>query len=212
MHQVDMFHEVYADLRFPLIAVDMEKLREGLRQLQKRRQTSHFAVSLHGTTNERRRALISSLRGLFKRIDVPPGIIGLIATSETMRRGGLSKEVMSLAGERPAFAVYERGDMLVWEEDSIWPLAFSTLLQQLINIMTLHRKIIEKQIAAKETALSDAGWASKSVKGIVSEFPRQLPTHLQYAMASLGAWLGGALNVQYFGYFATIFGLRFPCL
>ena len=204
MNEVDVFLEVYADLRFPLIAVDTEKLRGALRQHKQMGEKSHFAVRLHGTSGKRRAALVSSLRGLFRRIDVQPKMIGLIASSETMERASLSETVKSFAGKRPSFAVYEHGDMLVWEEDSLWPLAFSTLLQQFINVMTLHQKLIEERIATMEKALHDAGWASENVEGVVSEFPRQLPTHLQYAMASLGAWLGGALNVQYFGYYATI--------
>jgi hypothetical protein len=212
MNEVDVFLEVYADLRFPLIAVDMEKLRDELRQHKQMGQKSHFAVRLHGTSGKRRAALVSSLRGLFRRIDVQPKMIGLIANSETMQRASLSETVRSFAGERPAFAVYEHGDMLVWEEDSLWPLAFSTLLQQFMNVMTLHQKLIEERIATMEKELHDAGWASENVEGVVSEFPRQLPTHLQYAMASLGAWLGGALNVQYFGYYATIRQIYHPSL
>jgi hypothetical protein len=212
MHEVDVFLEVYADIRFPLIAADLEKLRGALRQHQQMGQQSRFAVSLHGRSGKRRAALISSLRGLFRQIDVQPKMIGPIANSETMQRAGLSTTIISFAGERPAYAVYEHDDMLVWEEDSLWPFAFSTLLQQFMNVMTLHQKLIEERIASMEKALHEAGWASENVEGVVSEFPRQLPTHLQYAMASLGAWLGGALNVQYFGYYATIRQIYHPSL
>src|SRR5579863_1445646 len=183
MEQINVFEEVYADLRFPLIAVDIEKLRRALRQRRKKGKKTHFAVRLHGTTERRRAALVSSLRGLFKRIEVPRQMIALVAGSETMQRAGLSKTLLSTAGTRPAFAVYEHGDLLVWEEDSFWPFAYSTFLQQLLNVMELHREWIPWRIAEVEKSLNDAGWASENCEGIVSEFPRQLPTHLQYAMA-----------------------------
>src|SRR5271170_4282905 len=99
MNKVNTFLEVYADLRFPLVAVDMKKLREALRQHKRMGEKSHFGVKLHGTSGKRRAALVSSLRGLFRQIDVQPEMIGLIANSETMKRAGLSETVRSFAGE-----------------------------------------------------------------------------------------------------------------
>jgi hypothetical protein len=204
MHEMDVFQEVYADLRFPLVAADLEKLRHALRQDHQIGQKGHFAVRLSGTPKERRAALVSSLRGLFSRIEVPPAMINLIANSGTMRRAGLSESVRCFAAKRPVVAVFEHSDMLVWEEESFWPVAFSTLLLQFTNVMAFHQKLIEVRIAAIEKELNDTELPTENVEGVVSEFPRQLPTHFLYAMASLGAWLGGAINVQYFGYYAAI--------
>lgn len=45
---------------------------------------------------------------------------------------------------------------------------------------------------------------SRENLSILSEFRRTAPTHFHYAAASLGAWAGRSMNVQYFGYYATI--------
>ena len=71
MQNVDIFREVYADLRFPLLAVDMEKLRNAMRERLKGETKSHFAISLRGFSGGRRAALIASWRGLISKIDVP---------------------------------------------------------------------------------------------------------------------------------------------
>jgi len=203
MQDVNIFLEVYADLRFPFISVDLDKLRKAILQREQAGNRSHFGVDLNGPS-PRRNELISSLRGLLGKIDMPPQMINLIASFEAIKGAGMSADIRSLAMRRGAFAIYEHGNRLIWEEESPWPFAFSTLLQQLVNVMALHRALIESRINETEKTLNEHGWAIENVAGTVSEFPRQLPTHLHYAMASLGAWLGGAMNVQYFGYYATI--------
>ena len=102
-----------------------------------------------------------------------------------------------------AIAIAEANDILLWEEDAPWPAVYSTILQELTNVLSLHRHMIEKQIAETGAGLTAKGFAPENVQ-LLSEFPRQLPPHLHYAMASLGAWLGGAINVQYFSYYASI--------
>jgi len=203
MQSPDMFLEVYADLRFPFISVDLEKLRRAVRLLKEGESTTHFGVDLRGVS-AKRNAYISSLRGLFRTIDIPIGVTDLIAGCETIKSAGVSADVKSLGLKHAKYGVYEKGDMLVWEEESPWPYAFSTFLGQLMNIVTLHRELITRRAETIQKALHEEGFAAENLDGILSEFPRQLPTHLHYAMASLGAWLGGAMNVQYFAYYAAI--------
>jgi hypothetical protein len=203
MRDNDTFMEVYADLRFPFISVDLDKLRTAIRQVEQTGNRSHFGVGLN-EPSPRRNALISSLWGLFGKIDMPPQIINVIASSEVMKRAGTSTAIRLLAEECATPMIYEHENKLIWEEESPWPFAFSTLLQQLVNVMALHRALIEIRIRETENTLNQHGLAIENVAGTVSEFPRQLPIHLHYAVASLGAWLGGAINVQYFGYYATI--------
>ena len=53
MQEVKVFQDVYADLRFPLICVDIEKLREFLRKPQEKQTGSHFAASLRSVNGKK---------------------------------------------------------------------------------------------------------------------------------------------------------------
>jgi hypothetical protein len=99
----------------------------------------------------------------------------------------------------------------MWEEDSPWPAAYSTFIQQLLNVFSLHKSIIEIKVLEAGAPLQAAGYAPENIQ-ILSEYPRQLPTHIHYAAASLGAWIGGAINVQYFSYYAAIRQIFHPPL
>jgi FRG domain len=211
MPDVDVFLDVYFDLRFPLIALDLEKLRRAMQRRERNELVTHFGVELAGSP-ARRRALVSALRGLFRKIDMPPHGVDFIARLETIESAGLSQNIEALKSVRARCAVYEHGDMLIWEEETPWPVAYSTLLQQFVGVMTLHRMLMENRIKEVERQHTEAGWAVENIAGITSEFPRQLPTHLHYAMASLGAWLGGAMNLQYFSYYAAIRQIYHPDL
>jgi len=204
MQEIMVFKDVYADLRFPLIGTDFEKLREFLRRPQENPTNSHFAVSLRGLSGKRREAFIASLRGLFSKTVMSVNAVRSLAASESLRSTELSGALLSWTEKRFAYGVVEIGEDLVWMEDSPWPFAFSTLLQQYVDVVKLHQSLIEERIKEMTSALEASGWASENLPGPLSEFPRQLPTHQLYAMASLGAWLGGAINVQYFAYYATI--------
>jgi hypothetical protein len=96
--------------------------------------------------------------------------------------------------------VGELGDFIAWEEQSLWPLACSGMFQQVLRILDLHIRSIQKQVDQLPGV------------SILSEYPRHLPTELHYAMASLGAWAAGAANVQYFGLYATRALLGDPAL
>jgi hypothetical protein len=143
-----MFQEVYADLRFPLLAVDLEKLSGAMRQHHEKNPRNRFGVPLQGMTDKRRAALVSSLRGLFSRIDVSPLVISRIADSATMRRAGLSGILMSLAEKRPAALVHEIDDMLVWEEDSLTAEQAEQAVAQFTSQIPLGRRGKPEEIAA----------------------------------------------------------------
>ncbi|MGC2639002.1 MAG: FRG domain-containing protein [Acidobacteriaceae bacterium] len=204
MQDIEVFQSVYADLRFPLIGADLDKLREFLQKPVEEQTSSHFAVSLRGLNEHRKAVLIASLRGLFSKTEMSTDAIRDLAASESIRSAGLSDALLSWTRQRFAHGVAEIGKDLVWMEESPWPFAFSTLLQQYVDVVRLHQVLIEKRVKEMTAAFEASGWASENLTRPLSEFPRQLPTHLLYAMASLGAWLGGAINVQYFAYYATI--------
>ena len=196
---VDVFLEVFEDVRFPFFAVDIQKLRIVLAKGSAR---THFAVSIDAPV-EKRTSFVSSFRGLFRQIDVPPQMIALISASPIIRQSGYAQRVLQSAGHPGHHGIVEVGDQLVWEEDSPWPVAYSSFLEQIFSIFSLHRELIVRKIAETARALEAEGFSAENVETL-SEYPRQLPTHIHYAAASLGAWIGGAMNVQYFGYFAAI--------
>ncbi|MFN7938355.1 MAG: hypothetical protein U0R19_33820 [Bryobacteraceae bacterium] len=49
MPDVDVFLDVYFDLRFPLIALDLEKLRRAIQRRERNELVTHFGVELVGS-------------------------------------------------------------------------------------------------------------------------------------------------------------------
>lgn len=62
-------------------------------------------------------------------------------------------------------------------------------------------------MAVRSKQAEDAGWDGSNIS-TVDETTRNQPTDLHFAFASLGAWLGGATNVQYFAAYAIAPQLR----
>ena len=60
---------------------------------------SHFGVELTGSP-ERRRALVSALNGLFRKIDMPSQAIDFLARFEAFARAGLSQDIEALKAAR----------------------------------------------------------------------------------------------------------------
>lgn len=99
--------------------------------------------------------------------------------------------------------ITEMADLsLLWEEDSVWPESYSTIVDQFVRIVALHLRLIEKRVKSIGERLEAKGFAAENISTL-SEYPRQLPTVFHYAAASLGAWLGGTINVQFFAYYAV---------
>ncbi len=208
---VDVFFEVFKDIRFPLISADFELLGEALSQLNEDALLSHFAFPVVTSNDDKRDYLIASIRGIFRQIDIPDTLLDMLSKTPSIENRGHSNLLVKSSPRGGRFAIYENDKQLVWEEESLWPIAFSTILTQLINILYLHSSLIEQQISEKTKLLNDKGLSSKNID-ILSEYPRQLPTHLHYAFASLGAWIGGSMNVQYFAYFAAIRQINYSSL
>lgn len=202
MSDVDIFLEVFQDVRFPFFAVDLSKLRTSLSESARTGLKSNFAVTID-VPSGKRAPFISSIRGLLRQIDVPPQMIVLFARSAYIQQSGHAQQLVTLAANAGYYGIAEVGDHLVWEEDSPWPVAYSTFLEQVLNVFSLHKAIIERKVSETAKLLKVEGFAPENVDTL-SEYPRQLPTHIHYAAASLGAWVGGAMNVQYFGYYAAI--------
>ncbi len=209
MTRADVFYEVFRDLRFPAVVADVGLLRDFGIKPENAGQPSHLALRVDMAPGKRD-VEVASLRGFLSRAEVPRSIAAIIAASPALTHAGLSGYVHRMAGPCP-YAVYTQHDRLVWTEDSLWPIAFSTLLQQLSSLTFLHLELLRVRIEQLSDSYEKNGFAPENLH-VVSEFPRQLPTHVHYAFASLGAWLGGAINCQYFAYYASIRQITHPTL
>jgi hypothetical protein len=135
--------------------------------------------------------------GIFSRLEPPNFLVEVLKKSKVISKADIDGDIKSLI-ECPdnKYFLYEK-EHFFWEERSYWPLAYSTLFAQLTNIVKLFE--IELQNRNDEFSM----FKKQINVEISSEYARNLPTVLHYAMASLGAWVGGSANFQYFSHFAT---------
>jgi FRG domain len=206
----EVFREVFADLRFPFLAADLDRLCNGFEGLPRTGLQSHFGFPLDAPP-EKLTQFTSALRGLLRRIDVPDEIAVIFARDLTIAGPQVVAAMSRALREQGNFTIAEAGGRLVWEEQSVWPLCYSTYLSHFFKVLMLHRRLIEERVASTAEGLTAEGFAPENVQ-TMSEYPRLLPTHDLYAAASLGAWLGGAMNVQYFAYYAAIRQIHHPSL
>lgn len=198
MQRDNVFLEVFGHVKFPKLAVDLERLEQAVHK--KARAGSHLHVPLAAPA-AKRSALLAAWRGLLRQVDDVPIEIAIVASM--LPPGQAQTSALSLIGTKGNFAITEQGDSLYWGEDSPWPAAYSSLVSQLVAITQLHSMLVSQRMQGTGDALNHQGFDA-SFMSTVSEYPRQMPTEIQYAMASLGAWLGGAMNIQYLSYYATI--------
>lgn len=159
--------------------------------------TSHFGIRIPNV-KARRARIVQAFRALFKEIDVPPVFDRLFAQSKTINDVFGCRHMLAemTKQKNAAFAIAEKGDLLMWEEQTAWPLAYSTFLTQLSTLFDLYRQFVEFR-------LSELAKATGQPAEVLDQTSRVLPTRFHYAMASLGAWAGGAVNLQYFSHYAT---------
>jgi hypothetical protein len=195
-----LFFEVFRDLPFPHSAVDFGRLNKAL----SRNPQSYIGMPLD-VEPQKRQFLIASWRGFLTGAKVPKTVREEIAHAIPLVKSGKGVFLLSVSKAPAAVksTVQVINGRIIWEEDSYWPVAFSTVLNQFSNLVTIHRVLIEVRRAETAKALEAQGYSADLVD-TQSEFPRLLPTRQHYAFASLGAWLGGAVNLQYFAYYATI--------
>ncbi|WP_159910960.1 FRG domain-containing protein [Pantoea sp. 18069] len=198
MNRDNVFLEVFSHVKFPKLAVDLERLEQAADKGS--RTGSHLSFPL-SAPSAKRSALLAAWRGLLRQVDVTSAEIAMVGSMLSSNRA--RKQILSLVGTKGKFAIAEQGDLLYWGEDTPWPAAYSSLVSQLVAIVGVHGNSISQLVPGREEAVNRAGFDASFMR-IVSEYPRQMPTEIQYAMASLGAWLGGAANIQYLSYYATI--------
>jgi hypothetical protein len=192
MDQVAVFEEVFQNVRFPYFSADLDRLRGAIDQTIGDTPLTHFRARLD-VPPPRRAAAMGALVAFLRQVQVPDPIFALFIRSDFLQRTGHSARLLDLALHTGRYKLSGEGDDFIWEEQTLWPVAYSTIVSQFLDIVALNQALIRKR--ADETG----GWLQ-----IISEFPRQMPTHMHYAAASLGAWIGGAINVQYFAFYAAI--------
>ncbi|WP_161635513.1 FRG domain-containing protein [Paraburkholderia mimosarum] len=201
------FFKVFGDLQTPLGAIDVGHLNKALGAPTVQRDGSHIGLRLEAVPHKRA-ALIASFGGLLSGLNITPEFVRALEPERHLQRSGrgwmLKRQPIGHVARSGLTVVYKH---LMWRSDSVWPMAYATWFGQLTNTLYLYKAILEDQLSTAGENLERKGFARENLS-IFAEYPRNLPTSQHYAMAALGAWLGGAMNVQYFLYHATIKQIR----
>jgi hypothetical protein len=202
MNREDILYEVFNDIPFPFHAVDMGRLSKALLKGEGAAKSSKIEVILPESKNERE-IIVACLRGFIGGLHVSGAFIKALADAHPIKKAGKSGVLLRLSDRRRQPSFKELGRRLVWEETGIWPIAYSTIIDQFLNVLNVQRLLIEAKLKNDASSFEAKGFARENAK-IISEYPRHLPTRMHYAAASIGAWLGGAVNIQYLSLYATI--------
>lgn len=198
----EIFYEVFKDIPFPYFAIDLGKLNKALSKENGERPLSHIVLPLD-VAPEKRSLLAASWRGFLGNGNVPYSTVVAAAGVAPLSKSHNGKTLLKNLSPLQRSTVQVIGRSIRWEQESYWPIAFSTVLGQLYMLVAFHFVAIQKRHEEIGGVYEGNGYDASNAQ-IYSEFPRLLPTRQQFAFASLGAWLGGAQNLQYFGYYATI--------
>ena len=195
MEKKEVFKHVFHDIPFPHFAIDLWALVNFIKEFPT--PHSHIAIP-YLSNNPKNDAFCGALTGIFKRIEPPIALFPLIADSaifKSINPSGI--DIREFIESHPNhWYVFEKDGKIVWEEGSYWPVLYSTLIQQVYQLIQLFQKASSAKLAElKDNQVTEIR--------VVAEYPRNLPTAYHYAAASLGEWVGGAANVQYFTYYAT---------
>jgi len=201
------FLNVFGGVSVPLDAIDLGHLSRALGARSVEKGGSHIGLKLDAELHKMP-ALIASLRGLLSGLRMTPEFVRAIEAEPHVRRSGrgwmLRRQPLgAIAKSGPAV----QGGRLIWQSNSVWPMAYATWFGQLVNVLYLYKVVYEDKLRESGENLERHGYARENVS-LFAEYPRNLPTSQHYAVAALGAWLGGAINVQYFLYHATIKQVR----
>jgi hypothetical protein len=185
----EVFLRVFEDVSFPYLAADLELLGEALKKPE-RNTWMRFPLP---TDSSKRAIAVACLRGLLRGLDVPPPVAEFMGHTDSILRSGTTEALAEMVQTPGTFAIYEDGNQLLWEEEGLWPVAYSVFLKQLVGLISIFSLATDRERASITT----------SIGTMLSEYPRQMPTQIHYAFASLGAWLGARTNFQYLAFYAT---------
>ncbi|MEJ6979758.1 FRG domain-containing protein [Pedobacter sp. P351] len=191
----DTFLKVFQDLKFPFLSIDTKNLADIIEMKKGEIPNSYIDIALNVPT-DKKKYLINSLRGIIHQIEPGQEILTVLSMSPHFRdKVSSSGELKGLIEAiHPAFAVASN-EKLRWEEATYWPVAYNMIFGQFINVVLFFNEALILRV----DELNKSG-----VKpDVFSEYPRMAPTAFHFAAASLGAWIGGASNMQYFCHYAT---------
>lgn len=192
-----IFRQIFQELEFPFLSIDLIKIHDVLNKIQD--ISSYVGLGID-QKNPMHDAVRGAFRGVISKIEPPQWLLYLLQDSELLKDKIDSTKTLKEQFEAPqnSFGIYTKDANLTWEEKSYWPVAYSTFFQQLHNITQLYKFALSER--EKELANITKGRIQTEIS---PEFPRHMPTIIQYAFASLGAWIGGASSVQFFSLYAT---------
>ena len=204
--------EFYSDLLHwfaaPAFAVDLHQAGHNARA---RWLSSPAEIRLPlGPVSPRDAAREGALSVLVSSVPPPPGLVGLFASAPVVREGFKKVRELHLAAH-PAFgsSVRREGQVLLWRTSGVWAAGYGRFVEQMLNLMTSSQLRIEWLAEAKKRELNEAGW-SEEIVDLADQFSRVMPTRHHYAASSLGAWIGGAINIQFLSHWATDPQIRRP--
>lgn len=195
----EIFRRVFAELPFPFTSVDLFELYNAIKN--KQNISSKLSVKL-SAEKERVDGVRGAFRGVFRSIEPPKSIFGLLLQSKLLNEviGPDTQLINQIESPNNTFFLYEDGDNLIWEEESYWPLGYKSIIHQLLFITGIYELIAKEEIKRMEDSLDEKKLEANT--SFLTDRPRHMPTEIQYAFASLGSWLGGSANMQYFIHYA----------
>ncbi len=199
----DVFREVFAQLHFPFLSADTVALAEFLVHPQAH-EGAHLILGLKARNTDRHSAVVQAFASLIRQVKVPPHIAGFFSRSVAVVASDGAAEALAslLSSNEPPFNLVKQGYGLRWDEMSPWPAAYRHFLIHLGSLVWGFGALIEQRRKELMDNYKAAGLPIDGVE-ILDQTARVLPTRYHYAAASLGAWSGGAKNVQFFSYFAS---------
>lgn len=204
--------EFYADLfrwfAAPAFAVDLHQAGYNARG---RRLSSPAEMHLPlGPASPRDVARQGALNVLVS--NVPPSIelVDLFAKAPVVRQGFRKSHELRQAA-RPPFgsSVRRQEQVLIWRTSGVWAAGYSRFIEQMLNVMTISQMRITQLVESNKSKLNYSGLDDGSID-LVDQVSRVMPTRHHYAASSLGAWIGGAVNMQFLSHWATDPQIRRP--
>lgn len=201
--QEGVFFSVFKDVSTPLDTVDFGYLNRALGFDSLGSKGTHVGLKIN-IGPEKESALKASFMGLLRGINITHDFAESVELEPYVQNSGRAWRVKQQPlGEAARGNCQFVAGHILWHSMSVWPMAYANWFRHVGDLTYAYKAMYETQCREKGAALETKGYAAENIS-ILAEFPRNLPTRHQYAWASLGAWLGGAINVQYFLYHATI--------
>lgn len=201
--QEKVFFSVFKDVPTPLDAIDLGYLNKALGFKSIDSKGTHLGFKVNAGP-DKAPALKASLMGLLQGFDITQEFLKSIEVEPYIQNSGRAWKLKEqpIGGSARGDSQFAFGRVL-WQSKSVWPVAYANWFSQLDRLVEAYKAIYEVVRGENGARLEASGYAAENIS-VFAEFPRNLPTRQHYAWASLGAWLGGAINVQYFLYHATM--------